>query len=322
MQSFEEYVAKCGTTIVKDKVLSLQMNLGYLCNLSCSHCHLQAGPQRTETMSRKVVDDCLGFVIRTAVKMVDITGGAPELNPHLHHLVEGLRRAPSVQSIVLRSNLTLFNQPEYADLPSFLAANGVEIVASLPCYLEENVRSQRGDGVYPSSIEALRKLNRIGFGTGGPRLNLVYNPGGGFLPGPQPALEAAYKENLADRFGISFSSLYTITNMPIGRFRQDLEREGSLDSYLNLLADNFNAANLEKVMCRSQISVDWQGQVYDCDFNQVLRLPVDAPDNYIGTLTLEQLSGAQVKLGEHCFACTAGTGSSCQGSLSDACQAA
>jgi len=315
MNDFRDCVAQSGKRIVKNDLFCLQMNLGYLCNLACSHCHLQAGPHRTEMMSRKVVDDCLGFVNRGAVRVVDITGGAPELNPHLRYLIEGLRRTPSVEEIILRSNLTLLNQPEYADLPAFLAAHGVDIVASLPCYLEENVTAQRGKGVYPKSIESLQKLNRIGFGSGGPRLSLVYNPGGEFLPGPQPTLEAAYKQNLAERFGITFDSLYTITNMPIGRFREDLERQGSLGAYLDLLVRNFNPDTLEKVMCRTQISVDWQGQVYDCDFNQVLKLAVDAADGYIGNINPEHLSGAAIKLGQHCFACTAGTGSSCHGSL-------
>jgi len=315
MRTFSDYVQTSGDSIVKDSIFCLQMNLGYACNLSCSHCHLEAGPQRTEIMSKKVIDDCLDFVARASVSVVDITGGAPELNPHLRHLVRGARRASSVQRIILRSNLTLLGREGFEDLPAFLAENDVDIVASLPCYLEQNVTAQRGSGVYARSIQALQELNRIGYGAAGPKLHLVYNPGGDFLPGPQPQLEAAYRENLAERFGITFDSLYTITNMPIGRFRCDLEQQGLLDGYLKLLTDNFNTDNLAKVMCRSLVNVDWQGQLYDCDFNHVLRLPIDVADNYIGAVTLDDLTGGSVRLGQHCFACTAGTGSSCQGSL-------
>jgi radical SAM/Cys-rich protein len=316
MREFSQYVEKSGSAIVKDPIVCLQLNLGYACNLHCSHCHLEAGPHRKELMSRQVIDDCLAFVERAAVRVVDITGGAPELNPNLRHLIQGARRVASVQRIILRSNLTLFGEDGFAGLPAFLAQHDVEIVASLPCYLESNVTAQRGDGVYPKSIQALRGLNQLGYGAAGPLLNLVYNPGGNFLPGPQPQLEAAYKDELAQRFGITFDSLYTITNMPIGRFRGDLESQGELEAYQKLLADNFNSDNLAKVMCRNLINVDWQGQVYDCDFNHVLQLPIDAADGYIGNLAADDLTGASVKLGQHCFACTAGTGSSCQGSLS------
>ena len=317
MTEFSAYVESSGQSVVKDGVQCLQMNLGYACNLTCSHCHLDAGPKRTETMSKEVIDDCLRFAQDSAVEVIDITGGAPELNRHLRHLVEGARRLNSVRSIKLRSNLTLLGQPGYADLPGFLADNEVEIVASLPCYLEENVAAQRGAGVYPRSIEALKDLNRIGYGRAeGPRLHLVFNPAGGFLPAPQPGLEKAYRKHLSERFGISFSTLFTIANMPLGRFRQELERRGALQSYLSLLSDNFNSDNLGKVMCRNQISVDWQGQVYDCDFNQALKLPVPLADSYIGNISMDQLEGAPVRLGQHCFACTAGCGSSCHGSLS------
>lgn len=315
MRDFNEYVENSGGTLIKGSILTLQMNLGYACNLNCSHCHLEAGPHRKEMMSRKVIDDCLAFVERAAVRVVDITGGAPELNPHLRHLIQGARRVTSVERIILRSNLTLLGEDGYAGLPAFLAQHDVEIVASLPCYLESNVAAQRGDGVYPKSIQALQGLNQLGYGAAGHQLNLVYNPGGSFLPGPQPQLEAAYKDNLAQRFGITFDSLYTITNMPIGRFRGDLERHGEFEAYQKLLADNFNSDNLDRVMCRSLINVDWQGEVYDCDFNHVLRLPIDAADGYIGHLAADDLTGGAIKLGQHCFACTAGAGSSCQGSL-------
>jgi radical SAM/Cys-rich protein len=315
MKAFEEYVEKTGTTLSKESISCLQMNVGYTCNLNCSHCHVEAGPHRTEQMSRTVVDDCISFVKNAAVKVVDITGGAPELNPHLRHLISGLKKLDSVQSILLRSNLTLLNEPEHAGLAEFMADNDVEIVASMPCYLEENVTAQRGAGVYDGNIKALKQLNRLGYGTNGHKLHLVYNPGGGFLPGPQPMLEAAYKDYLGKTFDIAFNNLYTITNIPIGRFRCDLEQQGRLDAYLKLLADNFNPDTLSKVMCLNLISVDWQGRIYDCDFNHILQLPIEAGGSYIGDISVADLTGTPIRLGEHCFACTAGTGSSCQGSL-------
>jgi radical SAM/Cys-rich protein len=316
MRYFGEYVEKSGQTLIKGKVDCLQMNLGYACNLSCSHCHVEAGPHRREKMSREVIDDCLRFAGQTGVTVVDITGGAPELNPHLRYLIKNLRELSSVKNILLRSNLCILEEPEYSDLPEFLLKNNVDIVASMPCYLEENVNRQRGSGVYEKNIRIMQNLNSLGFGFQGPKLHLVYNPGGDFLPGPQPMLEAAYKESLKESFGITFNNLYTVTNMPIGRFRDDLEEQGQLEAYRQLLSDNFNAYNLDKVMCRNLISVDWQGRVYDCDFNHVLHMPVCVPDNYIGKIALDDLSGAPISFGQHCFACVAGSGSSCQGSLS------
>jgi radical SAM/Cys-rich protein len=220
-----------------------------------------------------------------------------------------------VENILVRSNLSILDEDKYKDLPQFFAENNVEMVASLPCYLEENVTYQRGKGVYSKNIRVLQKLNRLGYGVEGLKLNLVYNPGGNFLPGPQPELESAYKENLRQHFGIEFNSLYTITNMPIGRFRSSLEKQGLLASYLKLLSDNFNSENLGKVMCRNLVNVDWQGRLYDCDFNHVLKLPVDLKDNYIGSVKLGDLVGRPIKCGSHCYTCVAGAGSSCQGSL-------
>jgi radical SAM/Cys-rich protein len=317
MSDFRDYLEKSGEILIKDNIQCLQMNIGYACNLKCNHCHVEAGPDRQEKMSLTVIEDCLRFVERACVKVIDITGGAPEMNPNLHYLIRGLRELDSVGSILLRSNLTILDNAEYADLPEFLKENNVEIIASMPCYLEENVNSQRGQGVYHRNIRMLQKLNRLGYGGAGPNLHLVYNPGGDFLPGPQQELEAAYKEKLGEEFGITFSSLYTITNVPIGRFRTELEKTGLLEAYMNLLTDNFNSANLAKVMCRNLVSVDWQGRMYDCDFNQALRLPIDVPRNYIGHVTAKDLIGLPVKMGQHCFACVAGTGSSCQGSLSN-----
>ncbi len=315
MNRFGECVEKHGETLVKGSIHCLQMNLGYACNLACKHCHLEAGPHRSEKMNRAVIDDCIRFTERMSIKVVDITGGAPELNPHFRYLIKRLRSLDSVNSILLRSNLAILDDPEYADLPEFLSIHNVDVIASLPCYLEENVNAQRGNGVYDKNIRILKKLNHLGFGTSGPKLHLVYNPGGDFLPGPQPALEAAYKENLGQQHEISFNNLYTITNMPIGRFRKELKQKGLLGTYVKLLEDNFNSANLEKVMCRNQINVDWQGKVYDCDFNHVLQLPIDVADTYIGNVSASDLTGTSIQLGQHCFACVAGSGSSCQGSL-------
>lgn len=315
MVNFKRYVTNSGKLLVKDQIQCLQMNMGYACNLKCSHCHVEAGPDRQEKMSLAVIEDCLHFVEEAGVKVIDITGGAPEMNPHLRHLIRGLKQLSSVESILLRSNLAILDQAEYADLPNFFMENNVEIISSMPCYLESNVDFQRGKGTYYRNIKVLQKLNRLGYGSKGLKLHLVYNPGGNFLPGPQHELETAYKESLGERFGITFNSLYTITNAPIGRFRIDLEKQGLLDGYMKLLADNFNPANLAKVMCRNLVSVDWQGRVYDCDFNHVLKLPIEAGENYIGKIKAKDLVGMPIKLGNHCFTCAAGAGSSCQGSL-------
>lgn len=239
------------------------------------------------------------------------------MNPNLRYLIKALRKLEVVEDILVRSNLAILDENKYADLPEFFAEHNVSIVASLPCYLEENVTLQRGKGVYNKNIRILQKLNRLGYGGQRRKLHLVYNPGGNFLPGSQQELEAAYKENLGQKFGLEFNSLYTITNMPIGRFKQSLEKQGLLDGYMYLLSGKFNPENLDKVMCRNLINVDWQGRVYDCDFNHVLRLPVDTETNYIGKITAEELSDRPIKLGNHCFACVAGSGSSCQGSLNN-----
>ena len=315
MVEFEKYVDKLGEKLVKGHIQCLQMNLGYACNLHCSHCHVEAGPNRQEKMSLEVIEDCLRFVEDAGVKIIDITGGAPEMNPHLRDLIRGLKQLKSVESILLRSNLSILDQAEYADLPNFFRENNVEIISSMPCYLENNVDFQRGKGVYNKNIKILQKLNHLGYGRKGPKLHLVYNPGGNFLPGPQQELEIAYKENLGERFGITFNSLYTMANVPLGRFRTDLEKQGLLEGYMKLLVDNFNPANLEKVMCRNLVSVDWQGRVYDCDFNHVLKLPLESKENYIGNIMAKDLVGKPIKLGNHCFTCVAGAGSSCQGSL-------
>ena len=253
---------------------TLQVNLGYRCNQTCVHCHVNAGPRRKEVMERKTIDEVVAFLKVSDVKALDLTGGAPEMNPHFRNLV---RRAHALDVHVMdRCNLTILEEPGEEDLAEFLAAYHVEIVASLPCYLEENVDRQRGKGVYDASIRALRGLNELGYGKEGSGLvlNLVYNPLGPTLPPPQDALEAEYKERLGELHGITFNRLYTLTNMPIQRFGSMLISKGRFKAYMDLLRNSYQHDNLKSVMCRTLISVDWRGYVYDCDFNQMLGLPL------------------------------------------------
>jgi len=301
----------------RDALQTLQVNLGYVCNQSCAHCHVNAGPNRTESMTRETVDQVLILLRRSGAGLLDLTGGAPELNPHFRHLVRAAR-ALGVR-VIDRCNLTVLFQPDQEDLAGFLAEQEVEITASLPCYLRENVEQQRGRGVYDDSIRALRLLNGLGYGRD-PRLplNLVYNPVGPALPPPQAALEADYRRELGERFGIAFDRLLTITNMPISRFGAVLLAQGQYADYMGLLRDNFQAANLDTLMCRSLISIDWRGYVYDCDFNQMLDLPMPAPGGRPHISELgdgSRLAAAPVRTGEHCYGCTAGQGSSCGGAL-------
>lgn len=296
----------------------LQINAGYRCNLKCSHCHVEAGPNRTEVMDWPVMEDLLAFVDRSGVKEIDITGGAPEMNPHLPEFIRRLRCIGTVERILLRTNLAILEEPAYEAYPELFAGHNVEVVASMPCYLEENVNAQRGKGVYPRNIRILNKLNSLGYGLEGSalKLHLVYNPLGNFLPAPQSELQADYAEHLREAYGISFHTLFTITNMPIGRFRAQLAKQGLLESYQELLAGSFNRCNLDAVMCRSLISVDWLGKVFDCDFNQALGLPISSGLN-INQLDPATIEGQGIVTGNHCYACVAGSGSSCQGNLAD-----
>lgn len=298
---------------------TLQVNLGYLCNLSCAHCHVNAGPTRTELMDRDTIELVLQTLDATGVTTLDLTGGAPELNPHFRYLVEQARKR-GVQ-VMDRCNLTVLFEPGQEDLGQFLAEQQVDVVASLPCYLEENVTEQRGKGVYDESIRAIRHLNELGYSTD-PELvlNLVYNPVGAVLPPPQEGLQADYKRELGERFGIRFNQLFTITNMPISRFGAVLLSQGKFLEYMHLLRESYSAANLEGVMCRSLLSVDWQGFVYDCDFNQMLDIPIIASDKrlHLGEILQEkQMEGRPIAIGDHCYGCTAGQGSSCGGALDD-----
>lgn len=303
--------------IHREHLTTLQVNLGYLCNLSCTHCHVNAGPKRTEIMSGEVIDLILEFLDRQSIEVLDLTGGAPEMNPHFRRLVT-TARALNVQ-VIDRSNLVILNEPDYVGIPEFLAEQQVEVTASLPCYSRDNVEKQRGKGVFTGSISALRKLNALGYGRDPElQLNLVYNPVGLNLPPAQEALERDYKRELKRHFDIDFNQLYTITNMPISRFGGMLLATGQYTDYMHLLRDNYSAHNLKSVMCRSLISVDYRGYLYDCDFNQMLDMPLIAssrPRPHLQDLLNTDLCGSPIAIGEHCYGCTAGQGSSCGGAL-------
>jgi len=294
----------------------LQVNVGRLCNQTCRHCHVDAGPDRREVMTRETLSDCLSVLARADIPVVDITGGAPELNPNFRWFVEHVRS--SGRRVIDRCNLTVLVTSGQEDLPQFLAQHEVEVVASLPCYLEENVDAQRGDRVFARSIEALLRLNSLGYGRpeSGLMLNLVYNPLGPSLPPPQGQLEADYRRELGSRYGVAFNHLYTITNMPISRFLDDLLKSGRYEAYLEKLLAAFNPAAVAGVMCRTTLSVDWQGRLYDCDFNQMLDLGLlpELPQ-HIRDFDAGRLGARMIATGKHCYGCTAGAGSSCQGSL-------
>lgn len=294
----------------------LQINLGRLCNQRCSHCHVDAGPDRHEIISRDTLQACLDAIAGTDVPLVDLTGGAPEMHPDFRWFAARVRDLD--RRLIDRSNLTILMGPGYDDLPEFLADQHVEVVASLPCYLEENVDRQRGHGVFEKSLQALRKLNSLGYGRlrGGLELSLVYNPMGPTLPPPQQNLEADYRRELKSRYGIEFNRLFSITNLPIKRFLDSLIRNGQLEQYMATLVAAFNPQAAAGVMCRTTVSVDWTGRLFDCDFNQILELGLDAdaPRN-IREFDPDKLAGRRIALGEHCYACTAGAGSSCQGAI-------
>lgn len=307
--------------IARGRLDTLQVNVGYRCNQSCVHCHVNAGPNRTEEMSGEIVDTVIAFLRRRRIGTLDITGGAPELNPHFRRLVTAARDMGV--RVMDRCNLTILELEGHGDLAEFLAAQQVEIVASLPCYSEENVSKQRGQGVFDASIRGLQKLNALGYGDErtGLVVNLVYNPQGPSLPPPQAALEADYKRELAEHFGVRFNRLFTLANMPIQRFGAILLAKGKFDEYLDLLRHAHLDANLDGVMCRSLISVDYRGHVYDCDFNQMLDLPLAREGGSLvrlADLLDEDLEGNPIRVAGHCFACTAGQGSSCGGALKDA----
>jgi len=295
---------------------TLQVNLGYRCNQSCLHCHVNAGPKRTEMMDAQTVDQVIDVLAARRLSALDLTGGAPELHPRFRDLVSAAR-ALGVR-VIDRCNLTILFEPGHEDLAEFLAAQQVEIVASLPCYSAANVDRQRGDGVFEKSIAALQRLNTLGYARpdSGLVLNLVYNPLGPSLPPEQAQLEATYKRELDEHFGIAFNQLYTLANMPIQRFGSTLISKGQFDGYLRLLKDHFVTANLDGVMCRSLVSVDWRGYLYDCDFNQQLGLPLPGRGRpHLRDLLTDSLEGDTIAVADHCYGCTAGQGSSCGGAL-------
>ncbi len=305
--------------IHRKRLDTLQINLGYKCNQSCVHCHVNAGPNRTEVMDWQTVQTVLQFMRVSGVALLDITGGAPELNPHFRYLVEQAR-AQGVR-VMDRCNLTVLEEPAQEGLAQFLADHAVEVAASLPCYTEELVDRQRGKGVYEKSIAGIRRLNALGYAQPGSGLllNLVYNPQGPALPPPQEQLEADYKRVLGDTFGIVFNHLLTIANMPIQRFGSTLVSKGQFVPYMALLKGSYREPNLDTVMCRTLVSVDWQGYVYDCDFNQMLGMPLAVagkPKVRLGDLIGRDLEGNPIAVADHCFGCTAGQGSSCGGALS------
>ena len=304
--------------IRRNKLETIQVNLGYKCNQRCLHCHVNAGPNRKEMMSQDNIKLLLQILEIKQISTLDITGGAPEMHPDFNYLVQKAR-ALGVK-VIDRCNLTILNEPGYEEMINFLAEHKVEIVASLPCYLEENVDAQRGNGVYNSSIEALKKLNAVGYGEENSDLvlNLVFNPAGPVLPPPQERLAADYKKELLHRHGIRFNNLFTITNMPIKRFGSTLISDGQFEEYMQLLKSSHQDRNLESVMCKNLLSVNWEGYIYDCDFNQMLDLPIRLNSYqhvHLRDLMQEDVENNQITVADHCYGCTAGGGSSCGGAL-------
>jgi radical SAM/Cys-rich protein len=314
--SFDATVAAAGQPPLRAGAPQiLQINLGKRCNQTCHHCHVDAGPDRREVMTDAVVDACLALLEASSIPLLDVTGGAPELHPRFREIV--LRARALGARVIDRCNLTITRLPSYADLPAFFAENGVEIVASLPWYAPKQTDAQRGDGVFQESIDALRTLNALGYGVPGTGLllDLVTNPAGAFLPPKQASLEREYKREMQRRWGVTFNRLFTITNMPVSRFLEYLQRSGNLEAYMDRLVSSFNPAAVSGVMCRSTLSVGWDGQLYDCDFNQMLDLPL-GPTVFDASATAAAgaVDGRAVRTGPHCFGCTAGGGSSCGGS--------
>lgn len=316
---FEEMLETFGLCPLKPTQIEiLQVNVGKMCNQVCTHCHVDAGPDRKEIMTRETMQECLNAVRNSpSIQTVDLTGGAPEMNPDFLWFIEEISKLG--RKTIVRSNLTiLVSNKKYAEYPRFFADHGISIIASLPCYTEENTDRQRGNGVFAKSIDALHKLNAIGYGVQGSglELNLVYNPIGASLPPPQEKLEEDYKKMLRENFGIKFNKLYIITNLPVSRFLDYLLSSGKYEAYMEKLVNSFNPAAASGVMCRNTISVSWDGNLFDCDFNQMLGLQVDATSpRHISMFSAESLDNRNIVVNRHCFGCTAGAGSSCQGSI-------
>ncbi|HYH86231.1 MAG TPA: arsenosugar biosynthesis radical SAM (seleno)protein ArsS [Pyrinomonadaceae bacterium] len=317
LYDFDEKLAASGTALLRaDAIETLQVNVGKLCNQACKHCHVDASPTRKEIMTREVAEQVIAAARKVSIHTLDITGGAPELNPSFRYLVTEARSLGT--HVIVRHNLTVMFEPGQDDLPEFFRASAVEVVSSLPYFLEQQTDAQRGRGVFDKSINALRRLNAVGYGVEGSglTLNLVYNPVGAFLPPNQSSIEADFKRELAARHDVSFNRLFTITNMPIKRFLDYLRRTGNEERYMRKLVESFNPGAVESLMCRSLLSVDWEGRLYDCDFNQMLELGV-APElpRTIAELDPAKFAGRRVMTGPHCFGCTAGAGSSCGGAV-------
>ena len=320
LNTLDKLVPSDFPSIRREQTTTLQVNLGYRCNQQCLHCHVAAGPNRTEVMSEETIAQVIDCLRLLPLDTLDLTGGAPEMNPHFRRLVAAAR-SMNVR-VIDRCNLTILQEPGQADLADFLAEHEVEVVASMPCYLEENVDRQRGKGVFDRSIEALQKLNALGYGEQGGRLplNLVYNPQGPSLPPPQAALESDYRRILLDNYGIRFTRLLALANLPIQRFGSTLLSKGVFHDYVDLLKSAHQDQNLAQVMCRSLLSVDWQGFLYDCDFNQMLGIRLHNGQRqalHLRDLAQLDLQGQRIMVGDHCYGCTAGQGSSCGGALTD-----
>lgn len=327
--AFARRLAADGQTLSRRSIRTLQINVGKMCNLACHHCHVEAGPGRTEIMTWETMEKIVAWLGKhkdtLGIETIDLTGGAPEMNPHFKQLVVAVRSLGL--HVIDRCNLTILLEPGYEDMAAFLAEHKVEVSASLPCYLEDNVDRQRGKGVFDGSVTALQQLNELGYGREGTglRLDLVYNPVGYGLPPAQAPLEADYKKHLDEHFGIEFNTLWTITNMPIKRFEHALKRDGAYGGYMAKLIDAHNCGNVDGVMCRDLVSIGWRGSVYDCDFNQMLQMPLDGPSGEehiveaesrkLWDYTPDELIGRSIQTASHCFGCTAGAGSSCTGAL-------
>ncbi len=311
---FAEKLREYEISLTRGKLETLQINVGRKCNQACRHCHVDAAPWRTEMMDEVTVSRIIEWMIRHKPEIVDITGGAPELSPHFSALVDSAKQIGA--RVIDRNNLTILEEDGFEWLADYLAENEVEIVASLPCYSAKNVNQQRGNGVFDKSIRGLQKLNNLGYGTSIP-LHLVYNPVGANLPGPQGELETDYKEALAREFGIVFNQLFTITNQPIARFAEDLRKQEQWDSYMELLVNAFNPETIPSLMCRNTVSIGMEGELYDCDFNQMLSLPLSGKKRFLWDIVPHDLEEIAVTTADHCLACTAGHGSSCTGQVSD-----
>jgi radical SAM/Cys-rich protein len=314
---FADRIAMDGRVLRRTKTEVLQINVGKLCNLTCIHCHVNAGPKRKEIMTRETIDRIVDWLAQTDIPIVDLTGGAPEMIPDFRYFVCRVKALQPSRHVIDRCNLTILLERGYEDLPNFLARKKVEIIASMPCYSPENVNAQRGEGVFEASIRAIKVLNRVGYGVAGDLpLHLVYNPLGPSLPAPQTQLEADFKRELAAHFGIVFNRLYTLTNLPIGRFAAYLRRNRKMEEYMELLMSAFNPATIDGLMCRNTISVGWRGKVYDCDFNQQLGMQWNnGKPLFLWDVDPDEIDNREIETGDHCFGCTAGAGSSCGGAL-------